>query len=174
VNEKGFLTLQDKSVFKLSGGGRRRLADGKVSGAGRYLRDDVQEHLQGDKGPVRRLNFYAHELHGCARRFVEDGSHSGRCLQGGNSGMLSMDTYAVYNATDYDYISDSSLPEYDFTSFDSDSDSDGDGDSDSDSDSSVKGDPYANYDPLDTGYMPDPTQFNRVRRLASAPLPPGA
>lgn len=87
-----------------------------------------------------------------------------RLLQmgGGGHGLLSMETYAVYNATEYDYLADSDLPEYESRMFggwpDSDSDWDSDSDSDSDSDRHYyRPDPYANYDPLDTGFMPDPT-----------------
>ena len=90
-------------------------------------------------------------------------------MGGSVHGLLSMETYAVYNATDYDYLADSDLPEYESSMFggwpdsdsdgdsDGDSDSDGDGDSDSDGDGDSYYDPYANYDPLDTGFMPDPT-----------------
>ena len=83
-----------------------------------------------------------------------------RLLQmgGGGHGLLSMDTYAVYNATEYDYLGDFDMPEYESHMFGGWSDSDSHSDSDdTDTDSDHPLDPYLNYDPLDTGFMPDPT-----------------
>lgn len=97
--------------------------------------------------PLNNIRFQETPAQTSARR-----RHLLQAGAGAGHGMLSMATYSTHNNTDYFYYDDADLPEFSGYIFDGFMDSD----SDSDSDHHYP-DPYMNYDPLDTGFMPDPT-----------------